>query len=269
MNTTNPGERRRWNDPRWTSIWPRRERLTSAVTPILLRHVPATAAGRVLEVGSGGGTATLALATTAGRVVGADISEALCGLARRRAAAEKVGNVEFVVADVQEEAVPGGPFDAAVSQFGVMFFDEPARAFANIRSQLRAGGSLVFACWQEQARNPWAVNRALVPFVPAPAPPGPGKSATGPFSLAEPDATSALLRAAGWEGVSREAHELVVDIDAAALAGDDYLRFAGVAPERMDDARDAVDAHLAPLRRPDGRYDAPLAFQVFVARAAG
>ena len=45
------------------------------------------------------------------------------------------------------ETVPGGAFDVAISQFGVMFFDEPETAFANIRRQLVSGGRLAFACW--------------------------------------------------------------------------------------------------------------------------
>ena len=47
---------------------------------------------------------------------------------------------------------------------------------------------------------------------------------------------------------------------------DDYLRFLGVAGNQLAEARAALEGHLAPLRRHDGRYDAPLAFQVFTAR---
>ncbi|MHB1929241.1 MAG: class I SAM-dependent methyltransferase [Acidimicrobiales bacterium] len=265
---TNAFERRRWNDPLWSSIWPRRERMTSEVTPYLLRHLELSGAERILEVGSGGGTATLAMAAalqSGGSVTGADISAPLCEQARRRASERGVHNARFVVADVQADVLDGSPFDAAASQFGVMFFDEPARAFANIGAQLVPGGVVAFACWQGQGRNPWLVNAALAPFVPPPPVPAPGKAPTGPFSLADPSATTALLDAAGWLDVTCNPYELVVDVGLESLADDDYLRFAGVPEERLDDAREAIDRHLDPLKRADGRYDAPLAFQVFTA----
>lgn len=139
---TNAAERRRWNDEYWTSVWPKREQLTSAVTDTLLTALKLVAGQRVLEIGSGGGTATIAAGRLVGdgAVVGADISAPLVAFAGRRVAAAGAGNVSFVVADVQQEDVPGGPFDAALSQFGVMFFDEPTVAFRNIRRQLVPGG---------------------------------------------------------------------------------------------------------------------------------
>ena len=72
--------------------------------------------------------------------------------------------------------VPGGPFDAAISQFGVMFFEEPVVGFANIRAHLVPGGRLVFACWQSSERNPWTFFPAVAEFVPPPPEPAPGKS---------------------------------------------------------------------------------------------
>ena len=51
--------------------------------------------------------------------------------------------VRFVVADVQTDAILGDPFDVAMSQFGVMFFEEPVIAFANVRRAVVPGGRLV------------------------------------------------------------------------------------------------------------------------------
>ena len=85
------------------------------------------------------------------------------GEERLRGEAEGVGNGETdaAVADVQRETVPGGPFDAVISQFGVMFFDEPETAFTNIRRQLVDGGRLAFACWRAPDLNPWFPGPAL------------------------------------------------------------------------------------------------------------
>ena len=166
---TNAAERRRWNDAYWASVWPKREQLTTAVTGVLLDHLGLSEGDKVLDIGSGGGAATIAasrLVGARGSVVGADISAPLVELARHRALDQRAGNVSFLVADVQHETIPGAPFDAAMSQFGVMFFDEPETAFANIRRHLVAGGRLGFACWQSVEKNPWFIGPALAGYVP-------------------------------------------------------------------------------------------------------
>ena len=100
-------------------------------------------------------------------------------------------NVSFCVADVRQDTVAGAPFDVVMSQFGVMFFDEPETAFANIHSLLAPGGRIVFSCWQPIERNPWFPGVALAGLVPPPPAPEPGKSPTGPFALGDHERTQA------------------------------------------------------------------------------
>jgi SAM-dependent methyltransferase len=265
---SNAGERRRWNDAYWASVWPKREQLTSAVTDILLGHLGLVGGERVLDIGSGGGTTTIAagrLVGDHGSAVGADISAPLVDLARRRAVDQQAGNVSFCVADVQHDTVPGGPFDVGVSQFGVMFFDEPDTAFTNIRRQLLPGGRLAFACWQSMELNPWFVGPALAAYISPPAPPAPGKSRTGPFSLSDPDRVAKILSAAGWKTVGHHPYEMVVSVEREAIDDDGQLTFFGVAEDSFDDAQREVDARLERLSGSDGRIQAPLAFQIFTA----
>jgi SAM-dependent methyltransferase len=267
---TNVGERRHWNDAYWSSIWPKREVMTSSVTGILLDSLDLHEGQRMLDVGSGGGTATIAAAGRVGpggSVLGADISVPLVDLARDRAADRQLANVSFLVADVQRDRVPGAPFDVVASQFGVMFFDEPVTAFANIRGHLVPGGRLGFACWQAVERNPWFIGPALAGYAPPPPPPAPGKSPTGPFSLSDPERVGEILAGAGWKSVARTPYELVATVDRGAVVDDGQLRFLGVPEESLDDARRAVERRLAPLQTADGRIQAPLSVQVFTARA--
>ena len=189
----NEVERRRWNDEQWATVWPKRERLTDAVTAFVLDAAALRPGERVLDVGCGGGKTSLAAARLVGpggAVVGADLSTPLTALAERRAADADAQNVSFRVVDMQVETLEGAPFDIALSQFGVMFFDEPAAAFANIRAHLRPGGRIVFACWQAIERNPWFFAPAIANLLPPPPEPLPGKSPTGPFSLADPGRTA-------------------------------------------------------------------------------
>lgn len=54
------------------------------------------------------------------RAVGADLSAPLVEVAARRARAESVDNVEFVVADAQTHTFGDGAFDLVIGQFGLM-----------------------------------------------------------------------------------------------------------------------------------------------------
>src|SRR5579864_7546372 len=107
--TVNDGERRRWNDERWTTYWPDREELTAPATPMVARHLAPAPGQRVLDIGSGGGRAAIAWARAVGatgRVVGADLSAPLVELATERAAEAGASNVSFVVADAQVDRIP-------------------------------------------------------------------------------------------------------------------------------------------------------------------
>jgi SAM-dependent methyltransferase len=264
----NETERRRWNDPYWSGVWPRHEQLTGAVTPVLFEHLQLQPGERVLDIGSGAGITSITasgLVGTTGEVVGADISASLVDFSTRRAANENATNIRFVVADVQEDQIPGAPFDVALSQFGVMFFDAPRTAFRNIHRHLREGGRLGFACWQVAENNKWHLSRALAPFLPAAPPPAPGTSATGPFSLGDPAHTTAILEDAGFHGIEHTPFDLVADVGPDAIVDEDQLVFLGVTEDRLPEAREAVAAHLTQFVRPDGRYDAPLAVQIFIA----
>jgi SAM-dependent methyltransferase len=267
---SNATERRRWNDEYWSSVWPRREQLTAGVTDLLLGRADLAVGGHVLDVGSGAGISSIAaseLVGPSGSVVGADISTPLVDYAIRRVNELGITNVRFVVADLQEETIEESPFDAAISQFGVMFFDQPVAAFSNIRRHLVPGGRLTFVCWQPLDANPWHINHSLARFVPAAADLTPGKTATGPFSLADPEKTRALLDAAGWHALDRAQFEVPVTVDQDAIFDEGQLAFLGIADDNLDSAKRAMEAHLDGLQRSDGRFDVVLAVQIFTATA--
>lgn len=265
---TNETERRRWSDQLMVANWHKRERFTDSVTPGLLAAVAPKAGERILDIGCGGGKSALAAAAAVGArgaVVGADISPGMVALASSRAATAKAANASFRVTDVQAEAVPGAPFDAAMSQFGVMFFEDPLAAFTNIRKQLKRSGRLAFACWQPAAKNQWFFGPVLAPFAPPPPPPVAGKSATGPFALADARRTRALLNAAGFTHIQRAPKRLVRRLSDDTLADEAQLRMAGVPEAKMAEATVAMNRHLQRFRQADGLARFELHFQIFTA----
>ncbi len=268
MAVANEKETMRWNHDQWVAAWPKRERLTEALTPYLLSAAAPVPGQKVCDIGCGGGRQTIAMAEAVGptgHVVGLDISAPLLELARSRAAEAGVTNVDFVVRDVQTGGLGPEPFDLAVSQLGVMFFDEPTAAFSAIRAGLRPGGRLVFVSWQWVELNPWHTGTVFRRFLPAPRHPGPGKSPVGPFSLGDDEYAGDILGGAGFSDVVSSPVELTVRAPASAVADPSLFGFMGVAPEQMDQVGAALDEHLERFAVGDGVYEYPLAFRVYEA----
>ena len=177
---------------RWLANEAALERQLDHVTDELLAAAAPQMGERVLEVGCGTGGLALRLAEAvgpAGRVLAVDISEPLLGRARARAP-----GVEFRLADAQSAGLPEAAHDVAVSRFGVMFFDDPAAAFGNVRRSLRPGGRLCFVCWAPVAGNPcWSIRWRPPSRGSGPPDPQP-EGAPGPLSLADPAGSSACWR---------------------------------------------------------------------------
>lgn len=202
MTESNAQQRTAWNGCSgevWTG-WADRFEAGVAGYRDAFRAAAAVGAGeRVLDVGCGSGATTLDAAAATGprgRVHGVDLSAPLVALARERAAG--TGWASFAVADAQTDDLGTG-YDVAISRNGVMFFDDPAAAFANVHRALRPGGRALLQVWQPVHRQEWL--RAVLDALDMPAPPGTGP---GPFSLADPARTAALLRGAGFADVRIE-----------------------------------------------------------------
>ena len=260
----NDEQRRIWNEvnaPRFFAI---REALERSLAPYgeaaidALAPVPGDSA---LDVGCGFGSTTRELARRigpSGRVSGIDLSEPFIAAAR----SEAPSNVRYLCADAQTHTFESS-FDLCFSRFGVMFFEDPAAAFANLRRALRPGGRFAVVAWASPEQNAWVevplrVLRAHLPTPPAAALAGPG-----PFSLADPVAFERLLAEAGFAqsrvqvldlpyfagATVQEAARLLLQLGPAAAV----LREAGDEGKRLQPAvaADLCDA-LAPWSGPRG-----------------
>jgi SAM-dependent methyltransferase len=264
----NEAERRRWNDEQMVAGWPKRERFTDAVVPHVVAALDPQPGEKVVDIGCGGGRLSIAIAEKVrpgGKVTGADISAGMLALASGRAADAKAKNTVFSQADVQVDKVPGGPFDAATSQFGVMFFEDPVAAFTNVRKSLKRGGRLAFACWQPGAKNNWCTVPVLAPFAPPPPPRPEGMTPTGPFAFGDPKYTRNILISAGFVEVRRMPKKLVVRVPADSIGDDSMMPGLGVPPEKRAEASKALQKHLARFQQPDGMCRVELNIQIFQA----
>jgi ubiquinone/menaquinone biosynthesis C-methylase UbiE len=289
--TPNAAAAQRWNGDSGQHWVTHRERHEISHRPLvahLFRAAGISAGDRVLDVGCGCGETTLRAARLAGgaaadgpgefvaageapvdtppgdgpggraaggSVLGLDLSALMLAQARRLAVAAAPGNVSFEQGDAQVYPLPRDHFDVAISAFGVMFFTDPAVAFANIAGAVRPGGRLAFLCWQDDRHNEmFAITvRAFGCDVVLPG------QANALFT--DPQQVTALLSGAGWSGIRIDPlHESVwLGADAAdvmeytsGLARVRALATALDDPARAGSAFAAMAQEYRAHERPDG-----------------
>ncbi|WP_291207732.1 class I SAM-dependent methyltransferase [Hyphomonas sp.] len=192
-----------WNGAageKWVRDADRLDRMLQPFAEAVLAAAKPVAGERIIDIGCGAGALSFAASEAGALTTGVDVSEPLIAIARRRAE-QRAPAAQFVVADASAWA-PDTKADLVVSRFGVMFFADPAKAFASIRKGTKPGGRLAFACWRPLAENDWALMPivAALPFLkepPAPPPPG----TPGPFAFGSRDFVSDVLAQAGWSAV--------------------------------------------------------------------
>ena len=248
--------------------WVRNEQqLDAMLEPFLARVMEVaspTVGERALDIGCGCGATTVALARAVGAtgaVLGIDLSAPMLDRARERLDALGCDNVTLEQADVQQITL-SPEHDLAISRFGVMFFDDPVAAMANVGGGLRDRARLAFVCWQPLVRNPWmkVPIDAVLPLVPAPPPPVP--DAPGPYAFGDRDRVHRILTAAGFRDITIDPMEgkLVLGGTASLDAAVTFVTQTGALRGLLGSADDrtrasavsAVRAVLEPHASADG-----------------
>jgi SAM-dependent methyltransferase len=156
-----------------------------------------------------------------GAVTGIDVSAEML----EAAAATPVSGgapIDWIVADVAEWSPPAAAYDIVISRFGVMFFTDPERAFANLFAATRPGGRLAMVTWTRRDESAmfavplYAALNAL------------GRADAGlpddadAFSLHDRASIGAVLAPAGWTALETSVQDLAVvlggGLDPAAAA---------------------------------------------------
>ncbi len=156
-----------------------------------------------LDIAAGTGEPGLTVARLApnGHVVLTDLAAEMLDIARRRANAQGITNVETTVCSADDLPFGDATFDSVSVRFGYMFFPDIAKATAEFARVLRPGGRLCSSVWVKPEENPWTsiLMRAIAAeaVLPAPDPDGPSM-----FRCAAPGYVSALYEAAGLRDVA-------------------------------------------------------------------
>jgi len=240
---TGDEQTRLWNGPAgrgWVEAQELLDQMLKPFEDLLVEAASAGVGGRVLDVGCGTGATTLAVARllgAQGRCIGVDISDPMIAAARARAE-RKGAPVSFIRADAQTQAFEPASFDMIISRFGVMFFDDPIRAFANLRRAARDDAELRFVAFRNPAENPFmtTAERAAAPLLanlPARRPDAPGQ-----FAFADRRRVHAILEESGWAEIDIRPVDVVCALPEEELVR--YLTLVGPVGRILQEADEAT-----------------------------
>lgn len=236
-----------WNGPggtRWAERQASQDILLAPVAEILIDRAKPAPGEHVIDVGCGSGATTNAFAQKvgpSGHVFGIDVSGPM--LDRARQVTPKEAPVTYALADATVYPFDPANFDLLASRFGVMFFADPARSFANLRRALRSTGRLAFACWREPRENPWLMTPLQAVYQHVPKLPQMGPEDPGPFAFASEERVRRILGEAGFKDIALEACPLALD-----LAVGRGLEAAVQGALEIGPASRALDGHPAEMR---------------------
>jgi SAM-dependent methyltransferase len=156
-----------------------------------------------------------------------------------RARAERAGTpARFIRADAQSYELEASSFDAIMSRFGVMFFDDSVRAFANLRRAARTGAELRCIVWRSPDENPFmtTAERAAAPLLPSVPPRVP--DAPGQFAFANAQRVRRILEESGWVEIDIQPIDVECTMPESALT--QYATRFGPLGRVLDEADEAT-----------------------------
>lgn len=248
----NSAQAQRWNGASGLYWIEHRERHLAEqqrLTPHLFRAAQISPGERVLDVGCGCGSTTIAAAWAtqdaggtgtaglSGSAVGLDLSAPMLKVARQLAARASTVSARFIRGDAQACPLRANSCDVVISNFGVMFFEDPQVAFASIAAVVRRNGRLAFLSWQDDSQNEvFAIPlRAFEAYVKLP-----GSTADDLF--VDPRRITELLSRTGWRDVR------IIPVTEPAWIGsdvDDVMRYVRGMPMIRNLIADLDDQVLA------------------------
>jgi SAM-dependent methyltransferase len=215
----------------------------------------------VLEIAAGTGQVTkrlLANLPADARLVATDLNDAMIDLAKTKVPAD--ARVSWKTADAGSLPFPDKSFDAAVCQFGWMFFPDKIGALREARRVLKPGAPLILNIWGSLDENPIGriAHSTIVSFFPA----DPPLFYLTPFGVTQTD-IDRMFAEAGFTSVACDTIDRIGESASAELAAkglifgspvlNGIIERGSVDPERVRQAiaaRLAEDGGASPMRLP-------------------
>jgi SAM-dependent methyltransferase len=204
----------------------------------LARRIGPTHPANLLEIAAGTGVLTRELALQLNKeceITATDLNPPMLDVARKQGTAR---SVHWQTADALQLPFAAEEFDVVACQFGVMFFPDRVRGFAEVLRVLKSGGLFIFNVWDRIEDNVFAdvVTTAVGRLFPEDPP---QFMARTPHGYRDAKAIADDLREAGFE--PRPTFETVTKISRAASARVAAIAYCQGTPLRSEiEARDAA-----------------------------
>ena len=207
----------------WKQWWSVFERAAQHVSDRLVDLAQVRSGARVVDLATGIGEPAITAARRvggAGRVVAIDQSPGMLAVARERAAALGLSNLEFRVGDIEALEAEEHGFDCGICRWGLMFVPDLDAAARGIRRALKPGARFTTAVWSTPDKVPMIslggdAMRAIAGLPPR----QPG--ALDPFRLADVSILTRALEGAGFAEVHSEPIEVAFEF----ASTDEFTRF--------------------------------------------
>ena len=247
----------------WQKWWPVFEQAAQHVSDRLVELAGIKPGDRVLDIATGNGEPAVTAARRvgpSGRVLATDQSGGMLAIARERASALSIANVEFQETDAESLAVSERDFDAVVCRWGLMFMPDVASALSGIRSRMKAGARFATAVWSTPDKVPMITAGAEVVRKLANLPPPP-PNALDPLRLADTSILQKALEATGFKQITIERLQVVFEF-AAPEAFTQFRREVSAplrallerqTPEMRDRIIAAITEAIRPFAGTDGK----------------
>lgn len=232
------------------------------VSAWMIEHANLQPGQQVLELAAGpGDTGFLAseLIKPGGTLVTSDVAEAMLEVARERAAAQGVDNVEFKQLQLEWIDLETASVDVVLCRWGIMLVADPGAAAREIRRVVKPGGTVAVAVWDEAAKNPWATipGRALIELGHSERP---DPDAPGMFTLAAPGRLAELLESAGFVDPIVDSVEVERNYETLESYLSETLDLSGIfsraidalTAEERERVREQISELTEPYTKPDG-----------------
>lgn len=250
-----------WNGDggqQWVARQAAQDRLLAPMLELLLARADIQPDERVVDIGCGCGAATFAAAEkvgASGHVMGIDVSAPM--LARAHELAPAGTPASFEHGDAMVHHFKAASANLIMSRLGVMYFADPVRAFLNIRTALRSGGRMAFACWRDLRDNPWFLEPLQAAYDHVPRLPALPPDAPDTFSFASNERVEHVLGEAGLRRIRLERCDVTLDVSGGeGLDGAVQTALAIGPARRALDGQPAeiVEAAMASIRKALSRY---------------
>ena len=202
---------------------------------------------RVLDLACGSGLPALLAARRvgpAGRVVAVDLSPDMLAVARRRAHAAGLDNLEFMEMDAERLHFADASFDAVTCACGLMFLPDASGALGEIRRVLMPRGRLAAGVWDDPSKSPFltTAGRAVAEYFPPSGPPDP--KTPGAFRFAPPGVLESMLADAGFSSVTVRSLPMPIECASATQYWQVFVDMAAGIKEKVATLPRADQARL-------------------------